>query len=180
MKINWHEYNDKEHGVIQFAKNKKVVQDVADLYQRKINGEEVSKKEWKDACAAAAARADAAAAAYADDAAYTLQEKIKWSDEHKELMKIAETPEYQALKALVEDKPDDEGCNCEMPRLVSEDNHLCLRCRKDMIVEEPKKPEKQTLRQIAENKYSSFKHGHREPTTHQWFLCLSEYLEQGK
>ena len=69
---------DEEHGVIKFAENKKVIQDVADLYLRKINGEQVTKEEWQkaDATAADAAAAAAAAAwADADAAAEKMQEK---------------------------------------------------------------------------------------------------------
>jgi len=59
---------DPEHGVIKFTKNKKVVQDVADLYQRKINGETVERSEWQEV-ARAARTADYASVAR--DAAYT-------------------------------------------------------------------------------------------------------------
>ena len=73
---------DKEHGVIKFAKDKKVVQAVADLYQKKINGEDIDPDEWikvrsaadaayaADAADAADAAYAAYAAAYAADAAY--------------------------------------------------------------------------------------------------------------
>jgi hypothetical protein len=69
---------DPEDGVIRFAKKdvtRKAIQDVADLYAKKIAGGSVTLEEWKkvrDAAeayaaaeAAAAAAADAAAAAYA-------------------------------------------------------------------------------------------------------------------
>jgi len=58
---------DPKHGVIKYATNKKVVQDVADLYERKINGETINRDVWEAADAAArdTAAADAAAAAAA-------------------------------------------------------------------------------------------------------------------
>ena len=60
---------DPEHGVIKYATNKKVVQDVADLYERKINGETINQDVWGAVARAAGADARAAGAA-ADDAAY--------------------------------------------------------------------------------------------------------------
>jgi len=73
---------DPKHGVIKYATNKKVVQDVADLYERKINGETINRDVWGATTAAAsgayaraadaaygAATADAAAAADVADAA---------------------------------------------------------------------------------------------------------------
>ncbi len=72
---------DETHGIIKFAKHKEVIKAIADLYQRKINGENIDTNEWftarKNAYAAsaayaayaAAAAASAAAAAYASDAA---------------------------------------------------------------------------------------------------------------
>ena len=57
--------------VIRYSSNKKVVQDVIDLYKRKIAGEDVSSDEFRvvRAAAAAAYAADAVAAAYAAAAA---------------------------------------------------------------------------------------------------------------
>ena len=40
---------DKIHGVIQYVEDKKIVQSVADLYKRKIDGECVQFDEWKTA-----------------------------------------------------------------------------------------------------------------------------------
>ena len=64
---------DKEYGVIKFAKKnktKKTIQDIADLYQRIINGEKIDANTWLEARRnAAAAYAADAAAAYADAAA---------------------------------------------------------------------------------------------------------------
>jgi hypothetical protein len=59
-------------GVLRFAhdaKKRKAIQDVADLYERRINGEMIACYEWKKAYAAYAAAAYAAAA-YAAYAAY--------------------------------------------------------------------------------------------------------------
>ena len=77
---------DPEYGVIKFAKADKVksaIQAVADLYQRKINGEDIDVNAWLEVrntaasdasdaadAAYAAAAADAAADAAAADAAY--------------------------------------------------------------------------------------------------------------
>ncbi len=55
---------DPEHGVIKYASNKKVVQDVADLYERKINGETINQDVWEAARAAAVASGAAYGAAY--------------------------------------------------------------------------------------------------------------------
>ena len=60
---------DPKHGVIKYATNKKVVQDVADLYESKINGEKINRDVWAAARVAAADTAAARAAA-ADAAAY--------------------------------------------------------------------------------------------------------------
>ncbi len=65
---------DKKVGVIKFAKKdqtKKSIQNVADLYQRKINGEKIDVNQWLEVKNAAYAAADAAYAAAdaADDAA---------------------------------------------------------------------------------------------------------------
>ena len=48
------------------------------------------------------------------------------------------------------------------------------------LVEEPKKPKKQTLADIAKQKYPSFRHGLLELTLQQTFDCLSDYLEQNE
>jgi hypothetical protein len=68
--------SDEKSGVLQYAKTertKKAIQTVIDLYTRKLAGETIPDKEWRDARAAADAAADAAAyaafAAYAADAA---------------------------------------------------------------------------------------------------------------
>jgi len=67
---------DPLDGVIRFAKTdrtKKAVQDVADLYAKKIAGETVTREQWelvRKAAAADAAAADAAAYAAAAAAAY--------------------------------------------------------------------------------------------------------------
>ena len=68
---------DSTHGVVQYARDansEKAIQNVANLYLRKVNGGNVSIEEWRSATyaanAAAAAAADAASAAYAADAAY--------------------------------------------------------------------------------------------------------------
>ena len=64
---------DPEHGVVKFAKNAAPVQAVADLYQRRTDGDEPSVQEWESARRAAAAAYDDAAYAAADaaaDAAY--------------------------------------------------------------------------------------------------------------
>jgi hypothetical protein len=68
---------DENHGVIKFAKTdhtKKAIQDIADMYARKIKGEKIDANEWisvrKNADAAAYAAASAAASAYAAYAAY--------------------------------------------------------------------------------------------------------------
>ena len=68
--------SDKEHGVIRHAKtkqSKKSVLDVADLYKRKINGENIDENEFlatrKSAAAAAYSASDAAYASDADAAA---------------------------------------------------------------------------------------------------------------
>jgi len=55
---------DPKHGVIKYATNKKVVQDVADLYERKINGETINQDVWEAARAAAVASGAAYGAAY--------------------------------------------------------------------------------------------------------------------
>ena len=60
---------DPEHGVIKYATNKKAVQDVADLYERKINGETINRDVW-GAAAADVVRAAAATTAYAGYAGY--------------------------------------------------------------------------------------------------------------
>ena len=64
---------DPQDGVIQFAKTQKqrqVIQAVADLYGRRVEGQEPTESEWRAAAYAAAYAADAAAAYAADDAAY--------------------------------------------------------------------------------------------------------------
>ena len=58
---------DEEHGVINFAENKEVVENVAILHKKVIQGNPVTAKEWEQAKDAAYA-ADAADAAYAADA----------------------------------------------------------------------------------------------------------------
>jgi len=62
---------DVEHGVIQYSDDKQAVQNVADLYQRKIDGETTDTSEWRAAAGAAydagsgyAAACAGAAAAY--------------------------------------------------------------------------------------------------------------------
>lgn len=63
---------DKEHGLIRFAKKattKKSIQDIANLYQRKINGEKIDANQWIKLRGAAAAVVVAAAVAVADVAA---------------------------------------------------------------------------------------------------------------
>ena len=58
---------------------------------------------------------------------------------------------------LVEDKPDAEVCECEPPFFdpsktdYATGKHECRVCNK--LVEEPKKPKKQTLREYAKGKY---------------------------
>ena len=54
---------DVEHGVIQYSDDKQAVQNVADLYQRKIDGETIDISEWR-----AAAGADYTAGAVYDAA----------------------------------------------------------------------------------------------------------------
>ena len=54
---------DPEHGVLKYASNKKVVQDVADLYERKINGETINRDVW--GAASSAAYGASSASAYA-------------------------------------------------------------------------------------------------------------------
>ena len=97
LSLVWYEFivwllGDKKDGVIQYAKidnQKKVIQNVIDLYERKIKGEDITQEEWRIAHAAAytayatadayttytayatAAAADAAAHAASHAAAYT-------------------------------------------------------------------------------------------------------------
>lgn len=70
---------DKEHGVINLVENKKPIQDVIDLYDRKLKGETIDQDEWIQAArnawdkyndAYASASASAYASAYASASAY--------------------------------------------------------------------------------------------------------------
>jgi len=93
---------DSAHGIIKFAKNKEAIQTVADLYQRKIDGENINLNEWLSvretsaAYVAYADAADAAAAAYADaayaDATYAARQKARiiQADKLLELLSNAE------------------------------------------------------------------------------------------
>lgn len=107
------------------------------------------------------------------------------------------TPQYKAMIASI-DKPEAAidkadvckhgnilvvslwrswAVKCQDCYLVWEDAQYVKQVRTEeewKIVEE----KKQTLKEIAENKYSFFKHLHRQPSAHEWFLCLSDYLEQ--
>lgn len=62
---------DPKEGVIQYARpdGRKAIQDIADLFERKINGEDVDFERWMKARRAAAAAYAAYADAYADAAA---------------------------------------------------------------------------------------------------------------
>lgn len=71
--LHWLLVNPKD-GVIRFAKSKKsvkLIRDVADLYQRKLNGDSPSYQEWRAAYAATAYDATAYDAAVYDAAVYT-------------------------------------------------------------------------------------------------------------
>ena len=61
---------DKRHGVIQYAttdRQRQIIRDVADLYVRRLAGDEPTRDEWSTATAAAATDS---ASLYADTAAY--------------------------------------------------------------------------------------------------------------
>lgn len=79
---------DAEHGVIKFSKNKPILQVVADLYKRKIDGENVGINEWLAASKNAAASADASAA-YAS-AAYASAKKKSRSIQADKLLQLLE------------------------------------------------------------------------------------------
>ncbi len=82
---------DPQDGVIKFAKTdrtKKAIQDVADLYAKKIAGESVTREQW------IAARQAASAAAYADDAAVPAADAA------------ADTAAYTAAAAYAADAAD--------------------------------------------------------------------------
>jgi len=72
--------------------------------------------------------------------------------------------QYLALKALVEDSEEYPACANN------------AQTHKEDTQEEPEK--ERTLKEIAQNRYSFYKNHFRDPSAHQWFLALSEYLEE--
>ena len=94
---------DPDEGVIKFARTdrtREAIQRVADLYQRLLDGGEVSREEWRSAAyaASAASAAYAAYAAYAADAADAAgassreEAYIRQSERLLELLKLAPAP----------------------------------------------------------------------------------------
>ena len=92
---------DEEHGIIRFSSNKKVTQDVADLYERKISGENIHVNEWlsvrknasdaASAAASAAAYAAASAASAADAYAYAARQNSRVAQADKLIELITKT-----------------------------------------------------------------------------------------
>ena len=95
--------------------------------------------------------------------------KIYWAD-------VRGSHEYTALKALVEDKPEDD-CSMCYQREAEFEGVICPRCGKSNdIVEEPKKPKKQTLLEYVIEKQPLIK---TSSFTESRFIfdLISEYLE---
>lgn len=65
--------------------------------------------------------------------AYSVQEKMIWSDHHKTIMSIIEAPEYQALKDSV------ENCSLCYQREWEFEGSICPRCGKsnDIVEDKP-------------------------------------------
>lgn len=93
---------DPECGVIRLAKKnatKKSIQDVANMYQRKINGEKIDSNVWldlKQSAAAAAAYASAAAYAYADAVGHA-------ADAYAAVVVVVAADAYAAVGVVVSD-----------------------------------------------------------------------------
>ena len=102
---------DVEHGVIQYSDDKQAVQNVADLYQRKIDGETTDTSEWRAAAGAAyyagagyAAACAGAAAAYnaALEDAYDADAAARAAD--AAAYAAARAAAYGAIRAIQSEK----------------------------------------------------------------------------